>query len=114
MKKYPIKVSGMLHVFKNLEDDLFDAIPKLLSMAEDERINMEDIGEIPARITDYADEDEDGVVKNKILIGLYLDDNKELWAECSDGTTTNDFSIEDMSYVMEYILEVVEGEAVVA
>ena len=112
MKKYPIKVSGMLSVFKKLEDDLFDTIPTLLGMVVEQRINMEDIGEIPARITDYADEDVDGIVKNKILTGLFLDDNKELWAECSDGTTTNDFSIEDMSYVMEYIIEVVEESSV--
>jgi hypothetical protein len=110
MKKFPIKVSGMLHVFKELEDELFDSIPSLLAMTSESRINMEDIGDIPAHITDYDDEDNNGVVKNKIITALYLDENKDMVAECSDGTTTANFSFEDMQYVMEYILQVVEED----
>lgn len=113
MKKFPIKVSGMLHVFKNLEDELFNSIPSLLTMTNECRINMEDIGEIPAHITDFDDEDDDGVVKNKIITAIYLDGD-DMVAECSDGTTTKNFSFEDMAYVMEYILQVVEEESSVA
>lgn len=109
MKTIALRTLGKLDFFKKLEDELYDSIPNLIFDMEDRRINMEDIGDIKAYITDFDDVDDDGIVKLKELVALYLDNDAtgslELFAECADGTTTCNFNIEDMSYVMEYIIE---------
>lgn len=110
MKTIALRTLGKLDFFKKLENELYDSIPNLIFDMEDKHINMEDIGDIKAYITDFDDVDDDGVVKLKELVSLYLDNDKNgeltLFAECTDGSTTCNFNIEDISYVMEYIIEV--------
>ena len=109
MRTIALRTLGKLDFFKKLENELFDSIPNLIFDMEGQSINMEDIGEIKAYITDFDDVDDDGIVKLKELSHLYLDNDKNneltLFAECTDGSITCNFNIEDLSYVMEYIIE---------
>ena len=106
---------GKIEVTRDIAIKLYNDTKELLTTILSyygDGINLEHEMGIPHTAVDFNDNDENDIPKQKNIIALMFDENeKKLKAYFDDNTSSTDFGFDDITYLLDEVIEFFDYEA---